>query len=383
MLQISWPTNQNLSQDSEVDFEAGNTRICTLQAGVLPACQYNVLKASANANGIDMFCLPQLWSMGSKMEELRRLSTSDPAIVAGPLKSLIEYVLHDLSTLSVIDHFSPSDSNRMIKEWAVFQNCRSSAQFTADLTDDQDSDILRQSPDRHSAIDDVGIPKLCTDIVYLLIDDLLHISEKKAHRCYRVWSSSGSAMLVSSTTIKFFNAAGYLVEVRSHPHTSNFRHKACRDESNDMASSNPCDGMACAGPVPPPSHQRARVRRRRSSSPVLLPPLRHGRPTQRARAPRASRRGRDAAALAPPPTVPCRPRRTDRLCVDPAPAATAARFPREATQLEPPLAAEGPVCGAARAACLRSLPPGRSVQRPTFPATATRTTCRAGSAVQR
>ncbi len=63
------------------------------------------------------------------------------------------------------------------------------------------------------------------------------------------------------------------------------------------------DKMACAGPAPPASHQRGRVRRRCPMCPVLVPPLRHGRPTQRATAPRACRRGRYAAALAPPTPI--------------------------------------------------------------------------------
>ena len=65
-----------------------------------------------------------------------------------------------------------------------------------------------------SDIHDIGIPEPCTDILFLLIDDLLHTSEAKVDRYYRVWSSSGAAMLVASTAVRSFNAAGCLIEVR-------------------------------------------------------------------------------------------------------------------------------------------------------------------------
>jgi hypothetical protein len=68
------------------------------------------------------------------------------------------------------------------------------------------------------------------------------------------------------------------------------------------------EGMVLTGPASPANHQRGRVRRRREMGPDLLPPLRHGRPTQRARAPRAGRRRRRAAALALLPPAPRRPR---------------------------------------------------------------------------
>ncbi len=59
----------------------------------------------------------------------------------------------------------------------------------------------------------IGIPEPCADLVYLLIDDLLHTLEERVERYYRVWCSSGAARLVSSTAVRTFNAAGYLLEV--------------------------------------------------------------------------------------------------------------------------------------------------------------------------
>ena len=68
-------------------------------------------------------------------------------------------------------------------------------------------------PKMRSAIHDIGIPEHCTDIVALLIDDLLHMSEERVRRCHRLWYRSGAAMLVSSTTIRSFNVEGFPVKV--------------------------------------------------------------------------------------------------------------------------------------------------------------------------
>ncbi len=100
-----------------------------------------------------------------------------------------------------------------VKECAVFEKSGHSAHFKLHLKKDQVSDKPSGNSMVHSAIHDVGIPEPCTDIMFLLIDDLLHTSEAKMDRYYRVWRSSGSAMLMSSTTVRSFNAAGYLVEV--------------------------------------------------------------------------------------------------------------------------------------------------------------------------
>ena len=113
------------------------------------------------------------------------------------------------------DHFGLSNSNYGVKvvECSVLNNRGHSAHFTSDFKDNR---VLpsEESVMQRSAIHDIGIPEPCTDIVHLLIDDLLHMSEEKVDRYYRVWCSSGEATLVSSTTARSFNAAGCLVEVR-------------------------------------------------------------------------------------------------------------------------------------------------------------------------
>ncbi len=90
------------------------------------------------------------------------------------------------------------------------------------ITSDFKADMLSNMPNEKqmviSAIHDIGIPEPCTDIMNLLIDDLLTQPwDKQMDRYYRVWSSSGEAILVSSTTLRRFNAEGYLYEVGQIP----------------------------------------------------------------------------------------------------------------------------------------------------------------------
>ena len=218
MRQISWPCKDNLWKESELDFDVGTgyATKCTLEARAPTSFQRNEIEARANTNVTDMFCLPILWSLGSKTDELRRWSNSVPADVSDPLKSVIEHVLRDLTSMALVDHFGPSDSNHVMKGCGVNQDHGHTAKSTADFTGNQHLDLVLEQPVLRSAIHDLGIPKLCTDIVHLLIDDLLHILEEKAERYYRVWCRSGSAILVSSTTIRSFNAAGHLVKVSQH-----------------------------------------------------------------------------------------------------------------------------------------------------------------------
>jgi hypothetical protein len=206
-------SQENLWQGSDLDFEAVYATKWRLHARALPAWQSNTIKVKANASRMDMFSLPILWSVGSKSDELRRLSES--ADLTAPLKALSERSLRDLPTMTQADHFGLSNANYGVKvvECAVLSARGHSAHFASDVKDDRvwpsEEPVLRQS----SAIHDIGIPEPCTDIVHLLIDDLLHMSEEKVERYYRVWCRSGAATLVSSTTTRSFNAAGCLVEV--------------------------------------------------------------------------------------------------------------------------------------------------------------------------
>jgi hypothetical protein len=172
----------------------------------------NATKAQSNANGNDMFSLPFLWSLVSKTDELRRFSQSiTTADHHDPLKSLSKWMLCDLSTMIQFEYFSPCKWNHGMEviECAVSKNCR---QFAIDKKIDAIA-CPREEPVVRSAIHDIGIPGPCKDIVYLLIDDLLHMSEVSVDKYYRVWRSSGASMLVSSTTSRHFNDAGNLIEV--------------------------------------------------------------------------------------------------------------------------------------------------------------------------
>jgi hypothetical protein len=215
MLQTSWPGNENLWGDSDLDFDAGPTTKWRLQARALPASQYNKIKVTDCANGIDMYSLPILWPWGSKIDELRRLSESVPANVTASSKSLIENVLYEFQ--KYMDNVDVCNSNHGMKvvECAVLNSNGHSAQITTDFLEDHAPDTPRRNSFVLSAVYDFGVPETCTDIVYLLIDELLtHQSEKKLKRYYRVWSSSGAAMLVEGTTVRSFDSAGYLGEVR-------------------------------------------------------------------------------------------------------------------------------------------------------------------------
>jgi hypothetical protein len=178
------------------------------------ALQNLIVKANNTRN--EMYPLPDLWSLRKKTEELRKWSKSIPAGSTGPLKTLREWMLHGLSELAQANQFRPSDTNRLADsvERRVLNSRGYSAQFTAGLKDDESS--IRPQTVVKYAMNDIGIPEPCTDIVYLLVDDILHMSDERVDRYYRVWCSSGTAMLVSSTTTKVFNTSGYAVEVSCH-----------------------------------------------------------------------------------------------------------------------------------------------------------------------
>ncbi len=218
----------NLWEASDLDFEAEPTTKCRLQAKSLAQFQNSTIKAQPHANEKDMFCLPSLWPWDSQTDELRRLSGSVPADVAGPLKSLSEWVLRDLSATVQVGHVDPSNSKYWAKvvEGAV-NNCSHSAQFTAEFTGNRLLDMPSGDHVVLSAFHDIGIPEQCTDILHLLLDELLHPFRKKIDRYYRVWSRSGAAMLVSSTTVRSFNAAGYLVKVRPRVFIEKTQPEAC------------------------------------------------------------------------------------------------------------------------------------------------------------
>ncbi len=136
-----------------------------------------------------------------------------------PLKSLSDWVLRDLSTLVQADRFQTAGLDYGVKavEGDVHANGGYSAQFTIAFEEGiptAEPDLL--PPIERSAFRDIGFPEHATDIVYLLVDDLLHMSEARVERYHRVWCSSGAAMLVSSTTIRSFDTAGNLAQVRHH-----------------------------------------------------------------------------------------------------------------------------------------------------------------------
>eukprot|EP00291_Cryptomonas_curvata_P030525 CAMPEP_0172214248 /NCGR_PEP_ID=MMETSP1050-20130122/38053_1 /TAXON_ID=233186 /ORGANISM="Cryptomonas curvata, Strain CCAP979/52" /LENGTH=241 /DNA_ID=CAMNT_0012895191 /DNA_START=2158 /DNA_END=2880 /DNA_ORIENTATION=- len=174
------------------------------------------IEAKSVANGIHMFSLPIFWPFVSKLDGLRRLSESVKTEVTGPLKSPTERVHWFLSTVTQFQHYSPCASNQGIKvvECSVLLNPACPARCAPEFKPDKFLGILNGEPVEVLAIHDIGIPEPCTDLVYLLIDDLIHKASEKLDRYHRVWCSSGEAMLVSSTTTRSFNAAGKLVEIQ-------------------------------------------------------------------------------------------------------------------------------------------------------------------------
>ncbi len=173
------------------------------------------MKAKAYADGIDMYCLPILWPLDSKIGELRRLLELVPGDVASPLRSLGEGVLRDLSTTIQGEYFSPSNT-KLGTKCAVGKNSAFSAQYEFHCKKDK---LPGSNSIMLSTIHDIGFPEQCTDILILLIDDLATALKEKVDKYYRVWSAPGSAMLVSSTTLRSFNAFGYHVKV---PHAMLF-----------------------------------------------------------------------------------------------------------------------------------------------------------------
>jgi hypothetical protein len=203
--------NRNHRQDTEIEFKADETLEWWMRARAVPTSGaqdiLNTTKANVNAKGIDLFSLPILWSLVSKISELRRWSKFLPDKLTGPLKSLSEWVLCDFLRTIPADQCK---SNKAVKvvECTASNNCGHSAHFLKYCKDDVVPPVV------FSAIQDIGIPGLCRDIVYLLIDDVLHMSEERVHRYFRVWSSSGAVMLVSSTTDRHFDSTGILIEVQ-------------------------------------------------------------------------------------------------------------------------------------------------------------------------
>ena len=74
MLLASWPIQVTLCRGPDLDFEAEYATKWRLHARALPALQNNAIKVKANADGVNMFSLPILWSLGSKSDALRRWS---------------------------------------------------------------------------------------------------------------------------------------------------------------------------------------------------------------------------------------------------------------------------------------------------------------------
>jgi hypothetical protein len=169
-----------------------------------------------------MFPLPGIWSLVSKMEKLRRFSDSIPAEFPGLLKYHAVTMLSELSKIvqedSTKDYYQKNSRQYVQNQVAtmassVIFNRGNAVQFTSYYNEDTLLDMSNGDPVTPSDIHFIGIPEQCTDIVYLLIDDLQHRNEETLHRYCRVWHRSGEAMLVSSTTTRIFNTAGNIVEV--------------------------------------------------------------------------------------------------------------------------------------------------------------------------
>ena len=171
--------------------------------------------AKVNANATDLIALPVLWSWEAKADELRRWSESLSTIVDGPLKSIIRWVVRNLSTTIQMPDSHPCNSNPRVKtvECTVENN-----RFTIAFEKDSVSAVQSEQSVLPSAIHEIGIPEPCTDISYLLIDDLEHLSEARVDRYFRVWCTSGAAMLVASSTIRTFDTSACLVEVSRRAH---------------------------------------------------------------------------------------------------------------------------------------------------------------------
>jgi hypothetical protein len=169
-----------------------------------PASQNFTTKAYADR--MDIFPLPTLWPLDAKADKLRLWSDSIPSDVT--IRTGWMQAVHDLSAKIQVGLLGADVSNNCV----IFDSCNVSsiyeysAQYAIAFTEDT-------QPVERSALHDIGIPEPCTDILYLLIDDVLHMSEMRLDRYYRVWFSTGSAMLVASTTTRTFNAAGSLIEV--------------------------------------------------------------------------------------------------------------------------------------------------------------------------
>ncbi len=170
---------------------------------------------TARTNGSDLLSLPILWPFQRITEELIKRSNSIPTDADDPLKSLGDWVRRELTTIVKADHDGLSRSKNIVKvvEYNLQKTCGFSAQFTITFEEVNLSAEPSTWPDVRLVMHDLGIPDPCTDILYLLIDDLLHMSETSVERYHRVWCSSGAAMLVSSTTTRSFNTTGHLAQV--------------------------------------------------------------------------------------------------------------------------------------------------------------------------
>jgi hypothetical protein len=215
MLHTCMPTG------NKIEFQADFRTTWQVYARAVPTFeeQHRMVHAKSVSNGISIFPLPIFWSSVSKLDGLQQLSESVKAAVTSPLNSAIEWLTCVLSTVNQLDHLSPCELNQGIEvvECSVLPNCGQRANFASNFKQEKLSGILKGESAALSAIHDIGLPERCTDIVYLLIDDLLHKTNVRVDRYYRVWCSSGKVMLVSSTTARSFNATGNLVEVKFSP----------------------------------------------------------------------------------------------------------------------------------------------------------------------
>jgi hypothetical protein len=169
-----------------------------------------------DAKGTAMLSLPFFLLLDAKKDELLRWSESISACVRNPLQSLCDRAIRDVSAMIQADQFITSYSSHNVE--ATQRNVENKYGCSAHFTiEGKLSAGPSTRPVVCSASHDFGVPDQCTDIMYLLIDDVLHISEERVERYYRVWCRPEAAMLVSSSITRSFDAAGYVEKVSLHP----------------------------------------------------------------------------------------------------------------------------------------------------------------------
>jgi hypothetical protein len=205
-------------------------------AEMVPQASHKDHTTTANTDVDVLLSLPILWPLQRRTDELMKRFNSISTESNDALISLSEWVLRELTTIVQADHDGPSRSKNIAK--AVEYNIQQTGGFSAQITISYEEENLSAEPstwpDVRLGMHDIGIPEPCTDILHLLIDDLLHMSERSVERYHRVWCSSGAAMLVSSTTTRSFNTTGHLLQVSHHV-------------SGHLHDIHPHDGMAFAG----------------------------------------------------------------------------------------------------------------------------------------